>query len=143
MKMTELMRYDVPPEVIALWRERESEVLLPLQEMAVKRHKLFGKGNRLIQAPTSSGKTFIGEMAALQTAMRRKKVVYLVPLKALAEEKYHDFREKYEGYGLKVIVSSRDRREFDRDLETGDFSIAVVVYEKLAQLLVRRPERLE
>ncbi len=143
MRMIELMRYDVPPEVIALWRERESDTLLPLQEMAVKRYRLFEKGNRLIQAPTSSGKTFIGEMAALQTAMRRKKVVYLVPLKALAEEKYHDFREKYESYGLKVIVSSRDRREFDRDLETGDFSIAVVVYEKLSQLLVRRPERLE
>jgi len=143
MKMTELMRYDVPAEVIALWRERESDTLLPLQEMAVKRHRLFEAGNRLIQAPTSSGKTFIGEMAAIQTAMRRKKVVYLVPLKALAEEKYHDFREKYEDYGLKVIVSSRDRREFDRDLESGDFSIAVVVYEKLAQLLVRRPERLE
>jgi len=35
MKMTELIRYHVPPEVIALWRERESEELLPLQEQAV------------------------------------------------------------------------------------------------------------
>ncbi|MCC6144151.1 MAG: winged helix-turn-helix domain-containing protein, partial [Candidatus Hydrogenedentes bacterium] len=35
-----------------------------------------------------------------------------------------------------------DRREYDADLESGNFSIAVVVYEKLSQLLVRRPERL-
>ncbi len=143
MKMNELIRYDVPPEVIVLWRERESEELLPLQEMVIKRHGLFGEENLLIQAPTSSGKTFIGEMAAIQTALRRKKVVYLVPLKALAEEKYLGFQEKYAAYGLKVLISTRDHREFDQDLESGNFSIAVVVYEKLAQLLVRRPERLE
>lgn len=142
MKMTELIRYDVPAAVVALWREQEGEALLPLQELAVKRHGLFGEENLLIQAPTSSGKTFIGEMAAIQTALRRRKVVYLAPLKALAEEKYRDFQEKYAHYGVKVIVSSRDRREYDRDFEAGDYSIAVVVYEKLAQLLVRRPERL-
>ncbi len=142
MKMNQLLRYDVPPEVIALWRDRESDTLLPLQEMAVKRHDLFGPGNLLIQAPTSSGKTFIGEMAVIRTALQRKKVVYLVPLKALAEEKYLDFCEKYTEYGLKVIVSTRDHRDFDRDFDDGSFSIAVVVYEKLSQLIVRRPERL-
>ena len=143
MKMTELLRHDVPPEIIRLWQERESETLLPLQEMAIRRHGLFKGGNLLIQAPTSSGKTFIGEMAAIRTALRRKKVVYLVPLKALAEEKFDDFHRKYAAYGLEVIISTRDRREFDRQLECGNFSIAVVVYEKLAQLLVRRPERIE
>ena len=105
MKMNELVRYDIPPEIIQLWRQGESDVLLPLQEMAIKRYGLLdlsqpraavpqSSGNLLIQAPTSSGKTFIGEMAAIQTALRRKKVIYLVPLKALAEEKYQDFREK-------------------------------------------------
>lgn len=142
MKMSALVRYSIPAEVIALWQARESETLLPLQELVVKQHGLFAGGNLLIQAPTSSGKTFIGEMAALETALRRKKVVYMVPLKALAEEKFEDFHAKYTPYGLKVIISTRDRREFDADLEAGDFSIAVVVYEKLAQLLVRRPERL-
>ncbi len=143
MKMIDLIRYNIPADVVQLWRERESDVLLPLQEEAVKQHGLFEKGNLLIQAPTSSGKTFIGEMAAIQTALRRKKVVYVVPLKSLAEEKYLDFNEKYGRYGLRVIISTRDRREFDQDLERGDFSIAVVVYEKLSQLLVRRPERFE
>ena len=143
MKMTQLIRYDVPPEVVALWQRSEGETLLPLQERVVRRHGLFDGGNLLVQAPTSSGKTFIGEMAAIQTALRRKRVVYLVPLKALAEEKYRDFQAKYADYGLKVVVSTRDHREFDGDLERGDFAIAVVVYEKLAQMLVRRPEGLE
>jgi len=141
MKMTELLRYDIPPEIIRLWQESESDRLLPVQELAIKRHNLFGRGNLLIQAPTSSGKTFVGEMAAIQTALRRKKVVYLVPLKALAEEKYEDFKNKYSSYGLKVIVSTRDHKHFDGDLESGNFSIALVVYEKLSQLLVRRPEK--
>lgn len=143
MKMLELIRYDLPGELVELWCKLESPVLLPLQEMAIKRHGLFEKENLLVQAPTSSGKTFIGEMAAIQAALRRKKVVYLVPLKALAEEKFHDFQKKYEPYGLKVIISTRDRREFDADFEHGRFSIAVVVYEKLSQLIVRRPERLQ
>ncbi len=142
MKMAELIRYDIPAEIIPLWQKEESNHLLPVQEMAIKRYKLFGNENLLIQAPTSSGKTFIGEMAALHTALRRKKVVYLVPLKALAEEKFHDFKRKYDAYGIKVIIATRDHREYDEALERGDFSIAIVVYEKLAQLLVRHPERI-
>src|SRR5688500_20191075 len=111
MKMAELVQYQIPFEVVSLWQRRESLHLLPLQEAAVKRHGLFDEHNLLIQAPTSSGKTFIGEMAAIRTALRRKKVVYLVPLKALAEEKYHDFKNKYSAYGIDVIISTRDRRE--------------------------------
>ena len=143
MKMNELVRHGLPPEIICMWKEQESTYLLPVQETAVKRYGLLEEGNILIQAPTSSGKTFIGEMAAVHTALRRKKVVYLVPLKALAEEKYRDFSKKYESYGLRVIICSRDHREFDHELEAGEFSIAIVVYEKLSQLLIRRPERLE
>lgn len=141
MKIEGLIRYDIPEAVVDLWRRTESGELLPLQEEAVKRRDLFGGGNLLIQAPTSSGKTFVGKMAAIHTALRQKQVVYLVPLKALAEEKYRSFSEKYTDYGLKVIISTRDHRDFDGDLERGNFSIAVVVYEKLSQLLVRRPER--
>lgn len=142
MNMNRLLRYGIPPEIISIWTKTESENLLPVQSMAVGQYGLFEKDNLLIQAPTSSGKTFVGEMAAIQTALRRKKVIYLVPLKALAEEKYTYFKNKYQDYGLNVIISTRDHREFDGQLEDGDFSIAVVVYEKLAQLLVRRPERI-
>ncbi|MCX5758824.1 MAG: DEAD/DEAH box helicase, partial [Candidatus Hydrogenedentes bacterium] len=141
MKTSELIRYAVPVEILDIWRHSESEELLPLQEMAIKQYGLFGAGNLLVQAPTSSGKTFVGEMAAAQTALSRKRAIYLVPLKALAEEKYQEFRAKYGPYGIDVIVSTRDRREFDARFEQGEFQIAVVVYEKLAQLLVRRPEQ--
>lgn len=141
MKMTALLEKGIPAEVVALWQTGQGASLLPLQAAAV-RDGLFEPGNLLIQAPTSAGKTFIGEMAAIQAGLKRKQVIYLAPLKALAEEKFEEFRRKYDAYGLKTIISTRDHRDFDADLESGNFSIAVVVYEKLAQLLVRRPERM-
>jgi helicase len=147
MRIRDLSRFAVPEPVLALWESRQGAMLLPVQALAVKRHGVFGQNdgatrNLLIQAPTSSGKTFVGEMAAVETALRGRQAVYLAPLKALAEEKYLEFKEKYAAFGLKVILSTRDHRDFDGDLERGEFSVAVMVYEKLSQLLVRRPERL-
>jgi len=141
MKMTALLEKGMPEGIVHLWQQSQGEGLLPLQAKAV-REGLFAPGNLLIQAPTSSGKTFVGEMAAVQAALGRKQVIYLAPLKALAEEKFEEFRAKYDAHGLRTIISTRDHRHFDADLESGNFSIAVVVYEKLAQLLVRQPERL-
>ena len=140
MQMTELLRYDIPPEIIALWQREESETLLPVQEMAVKRHNLFLGKNLLIQAPTSSGKTFIGEMAAIQTALRRKKVIYLVPLKALAEEKFEDFRAKYA-----PTASTSHFGPIDGSLTGGARTgrSRSRPFGKLSQLLVRRPERIQ
>ena len=81
MNMNGLLRYGIPPEIINIWKASESDYLLPVQAMAVGQYGLFENHNLLIQAPTSSGKTFVGEMAAIQTALRRKKVIYLVPLR--------------------------------------------------------------
>ncbi len=142
MDMTQLIGYGAPERAVAAWREKQGDQLLPLQARAVCEFGLFGGGNLLVQAPTSSGKTFVGEMAAVAVAAQRRKAVYLAPLKALASEKHAIFAERYAALGLKVIVSTREHREFDGDFERGNFSIAVSVYEKFAQLLAWRPERL-
>lgn len=142
MDMMELAGYGIPATLITRWREQQGERLLPLQEQAVREYGLFDEGNLLVQAPTSSGKTFVGEMAAVRAALRRRKAAYLLPLKALAEEKYHEFRAKYAPYGVRIIVCTRDHRSFDGAFERGEFDIAVAVYEKLERLAVSRPERL-
>ena len=142
MDMSQLIGYGAPERVVDAWREKQGEQLLPLQARAVGEFGLFGGGNLLVQAPTSSGKTFVGEMAAVAAAANRRKAVYLAPLKALASEKHAVFAERYAALGLRVIVSSRERREFDGDFERGHFDLAVVVYEKFDQLLAWRPERL-
>lgn len=142
MDMMRLVEYGASGRAVARWRETQGERLLPLQARAVTEYDLFRGGNLLVQAPTSSGKTFIGEMAAVDAAMGRGKAVYLVPLKALAEEKFTLFRERYGALGLRVIVSSRDHREHDEAFSKGGFDLAVAVYEKFAQLLTTRPERM-
>jgi len=43
-----------------------------------------------------------------------------------------DFKKKYEEFGIRVAVSSRDHREYDRVIEEGKFGIAIIVYEKMA-----------
>ena len=137
MKTSELEIYGIPKMLVESWRENIGEELLPLQEIALSEHGLLEDKNLIISAPTSSGKTFCGEIAMAQALIRGQKAVYLVPLKALAEERYRDFQRKYEPLGLKTIISSGDRHEFDRALEKGDFNLAVIIIEKFNQILIR------
>ena len=137
MRIVDLREHGIPEALLEIWRRHQGESLLPVQELAIRRYGLFEGRSLVISSPTSSGKTFVGEMAALKVAFEGKKVLYLVPLKALAEEKYQTFHDRYAAYGVKVVIATRDRREFDAEIERGDFQLAVLVYEKLSQLLVR------
>jgi helicase len=140
MRIETLEAYNVPADIIDVWRSHVGAELLPVQERAVKEFGLFGADNLIVFSPTSSGKTFIGEMAAVKAARQNTKVFYLVPQKALAAEKFEELRRRYGPVGINVVVSSRDRREFDDQILRRDFQIAVVVFEKLQALLVNRPQ---
>ena len=58
---------------------------------------------------------------------------------AIAEEKYAEFKERYGNLGISVVISDGDHTRFDKDIRRGDFGIAVIVYEKMAQLLIQSP----
>jgi helicase len=137
MDVDKLIRYGIPESIIKSWKEKQGEKLLPLQVEALTKYKLLEGESLVISAPTSSGKTFCGEMAGVANIFHRKKAVFLVPLKAIAEEKYSDFFEKYGSLGIKVIVCTKDRKEFDSDLEKGHFDLAIVIYEKFNQVLIK------
>jgi len=138
MKLQDLQeQYNIDPEIIRIWTERESETLLPVQEAAIRDHHILDGNDLLVSAPTSSGKTFLAEIAAIHTIYQRKKVIYLLPLKALAEEKYTNFSEKYGEFGIDVVISTGDRTEFDGAIERGEFQLAVIVFEKANRLLVK------
>lgn len=143
MQMDALQSYGIPAAVIDIWRGAVGEQLLPVQEEAVRGYNLFAGGNLLVSAPTSSGKTFIGELAAFREAYKGGRVVYLVPLRAVAEEKFKEFEERYKDYGVSVVISTGEHREYDEDLLTGNFHIAVVVFEKLLNLSVVNPSLLD
>ncbi len=138
-----LRAYGIGDEIIDIWKQCYGEFLLPIQEKAIVRHNVLGGRNLIIFAPTSSGKTLVGEIVSIHYAMAKKRALYLVPMKALAEEKYHHFKEAYGELGVKTIISTHDRKEYDQELERKEFHIAVVVFEKLNALLVKNPNLLE
>lgn len=109
------------------------EKLNPVQNLAIKKGLLEEK-NLVIFAPTASGKTFCAELAAIKVILERKeKVVYMVPLVALANEKFHDFKRKYEKLGIRVAISVGDLDSADPWLE--NYNLIVVSNEKLDSLV--------
>ncbi len=154
MKMRDLEFLGVPSYIVDILEKEYSSHLLAVQEEAVREYGVLDFGERgknndnrnlLVVAPTSSGKTFIGEIAAITQAIHQKKTVYLVPLRSLAEEKYRHFKKLYGGADCKIDirVSSRDRREDDRKIIKGDYQVAVMVYEKFNYFLLKYPKVLK
>ncbi len=138
MRIRSLEAHDVPSAVLETWTRTFGETLLPVQERAVREGVLAGE-SLLVSAPTSSGKTFIGEMAAIQAALSGRRVVYLVPTRALAEAKFHEFTGRYAPIGLRVAIATRDRRNQVDEIARGEVDLTVAVPEKLRALLVERP----
>ena len=112
--------------------EQEITKLRPAQEKSVKQGLLEGK-NLLVCTPTASGKTLIAELAALKSIIEGKgKAMYIVPLKALASEKYRDFKRRY-GKTAKIALSIGDIDSADSYLAEYDLIIATA--EKMDSLL--------
>jgi helicase len=139
MEIGELSKYRIAPSLISRLEELGYQTLTKVQQQAVEKG-LFERKNILVIAPTNTGKTFVGELAALAASTQREltHTFFLVPLKALADEKFQDFSNKYAKWGLKVAISTGDRTDFDDDLLS--YQVIVVTYEKMNALLVRSPE---
>ncbi|MEM3107701.1 MAG: DEAD/DEAH box helicase, partial [Candidatus Nitrosotenuis sp.] len=110
--------------------------LYPPQEQAVKAGLLDGK-NILVAAPTASGKTLIAVLAIIRfLASKDGKVVYLTPLRALASEKFAEFKklEKVDfGRPINIAISTGDFDSVDKELENAD--VIVLTNEKMDSLI--------
>ncbi len=137
MKIEDLKKYGATDELISILSNYNISELYPPQAEAVKEGLLQKNTSLVISAPTASGKTLIAEMAMLKNVLTRQgKVIYLVPLRALAQEKYEDFREKYKALGIKVNQSTGD---FDnQDLWLKDSDIIISTNEKVDSLIRHR-----
>lgn len=93
----------LPTVVADVLREEGIESFRPSQEKALKAGVLEGK-SMLVCTPTASGKTLVGEMAALNAISNGSKALYIVPLVALANEKAREFRKRYSRF-VKVALS--------------------------------------
>ena len=128
------MNKKIPQKVQEILRQRGFSSLRPSQEKAIDAG-LFDKKNLLICTPTASGKTLVGELAILRAVLYDEaKALYVVPLKALASEKYRQFKKNYPW--LKVGISSGDLDSADEYL--GRFDVIITTSEKLDSLLRHR-----
>ncbi len=114
--------------------------LYPPQEQAIRHGVLDGK-SILLAAPTASGKTLVGEIAAVSNILRGGKAVYLTPLKAIASEKYEKFQETYSSLGIRVSISLGDYTS--RDADPGRSDLLVTTYEKFDSLTRHTPSMLQ
>ncbi|MEQ8820344.1 MAG: DEAD/DEAH box helicase [Sumerlaeia bacterium] len=118
--------------------------LTPLQQAVLEQTAALPQaGSRpedlLLHAPTGSGKTLVAELAALGAIARARSVLYLVPTRALAEQKAREFTRRYAPCGIRVAVTTRERREDDGAILRGEIHWIVAVYEKALAFIARRP----
>lgn len=125
------IRNELPKEIYDIL-EKEIIELRPSQEKSIKKGLLQGK-SLLVCTPTASGKTLIAELAALKSIAEGKgKAVYIVPLKALAAEKYRNFKKRYDNIA-KVALSIGDVDSSDSYL--AEYDLIVTTSEKLDSLI--------
>lgn len=136
MNVIDISRYGGSSQLITILSSCGLKSLYPPQEMALKAGLLKTRDSFVISAPTASGKTLIAEMAMLQSIEKGGKVIYLVPLRALASEKYEDFTKKYKDFGIKVMQSTGDYDSVDPWLYNAD--IIISTNEKIDSLIRHR-----
>ena len=125
------IKKEIPEELYEIL-EKEIEILRPAQEKSIKKGLLKSR-NLLVCTPTASGKTLIAELAALKSIIEGKgKTVYIVPLKALASEKYRDFKRRYDKIA-KIALSIGNIDSADPFL--ADYDLIVTTSEKLDSLI--------
>ncbi|MHC1571245.1 MAG: DEAD/DEAH box helicase, partial [Methanosarcinales archaeon] len=124
----------IPSVVKEFYDRRGFAELYPPQEDAIWAGLLDGV-NLLAAVPTASGKTLIAELAMLSHVLDGGKALYIVPLRALASEKYQRFKE-FSEIGVSVGVSTGDLDS--RDEWLADRDIIVATSEKVDSLLRNR-----
>lgn len=109
--------------------------LYPPQGEAIDKGLLTGQ-NLVISIPTAAGKTLLAELAALKHVLELNgKVIYLCPLRALASEKYRNFK-RFSMLGVRTAITSGDYDSTDDYLPKYD--IIVSTNEKFDALLRHR-----
>jgi len=111
--------------------------LYPPQELALSKGVMNGN-NILVTTPTSSGKTLIGLMGMINILNMGKKVVYLTPLKALATEKFNEFKiirnlSCFKNRRINIAISTGDYDSYGTELIDKD--IIILTNEKIDSIL--------
>ncbi|MED5485227.1 MAG: DEAD/DEAH box helicase, partial [Candidatus Thermoplasmatota archaeon] len=113
--------------------------LYPPQKEALK--PVLKGENTLISIPTASGKSLIAYLGIIQNLLIKNvgsKAVYIVPLKALAGEKFSELSEIGKFLNLKVGLALGDRDGENTNINNAD--IIICTSEKFDSIMRNRPE---
>jgi helicase len=122
-----LMKIDdlpIPQAVKDSLKEDGIVTLYPPQIEAVKKG-LFEENNLVVAIPTASGKTLLALLAAVKAIEETGlKTLYLSPLRALAYEKFTEFRRYLDSLGKRTILLTGDYDTEDANARYADIIIA-------------------
>ncbi|KXA92453.1 hypothetical protein AKJ64_03100 [candidate division MSBL1 archaeon SCGC-AAA259E17] len=137
MELDELKeKHGLPEEVVDVLNQEGIEELYPPQAKAVRKGILEGE-NLIMAIPTAAGKTLVAELCMLKSILDHAgKCLYTVPLRALASEKYEEFKRKYEPIGVSVGIATGDYDVSGSEL--AEYDILVATSEKVDSLLRHR-----
>ncbi|MHA1601872.1 MAG: DEAD/DEAH box helicase, partial [Promethearchaeota archaeon] len=155
------------PRIIKFLESRGYTDFYPPQWEAIKPG--LENRNLIISIPTASGKTLIAEIIALQRLFQAsqesdieslpektatsttktasykkhkgKKILYLTPLKALAQEKYLEFKQNWLSLGFRVGISTSDIDHPDIRIFQND--LIFLTNEKADSLLRSNPDLMQ
>lgn len=117
----------------------EFEATLPFRLDGFQREAIEkldrGTGGVLVSAPTSSGKTIVAEYAIFRALRDGTKVLYTTPLKALSNQKYHDFVRAYGEATVGLVTGENTIND--------DAPVVVMTTEILRNLIYEDPARLD
>jgi helicase len=98
----------IPYEIIESMLARGLKAFTPPQEKAIERGLLESK-NMVVASATSSGKTLIAEMACARAILaQRRKAIYIAPMRALANEKFNEFKAAYPYIKTAISIGDLD-----------------------------------
>lgn len=111
-----------------------------VQSLAIQQGLLDDRRNLIVSAPTNAGKSLVGLLPLLQAVRRGKRGIFLVPLRALAREKFEELKalapKLADALGVELTVR----------ISTGDYRIDNELYTDPppgGELIVATPERME
>ena len=132
---------EIPEALKKVFKQQNITTLLPIQAMAVDQGLISERNDQLIMAPTSGGKTLVGEIAGVNRILQDKnaRMLYVVPLVALANVRSEEFSKKYKSVQIETIKkvgeSLLDKRDFENLEDLLEANIIVGTYEAIDYIL--------
>ncbi|MGX7681517.1 DEAD/DEAH box helicase [Jatrophihabitans sp. DSM 45814] len=132
-----LLPYGFSPQVVDRW-----SAVMPgineLQQQAINDFGVLSGKSLLVVAPTSSGKTLIGELAAIRAAESGSRAIMLLPMRALVNDKYDYFAGLY-GDHLTVVRATGEHSDQVGSIYSGQYDLALLTYEKFLNIITGSP----